>query len=44
MTNVNDALEALVEKYEDASDCADTPLERELWDEIVDDLKRVLRG
>lgn len=34
----------LIEKYEDAVDCADSPLERELWQEIVDDLKRVLRG
>lgn len=34
----------LIEKYEDAAACADSPLERELWQEIVDDLKRVLRG
>ena len=37
-------IEWLVEKYQDAVDCADSPLERELWQEIVDDLKRVLRG
>lgn len=34
----------LIEKYQDARDCADSLLERDLWGEIVEDLERVLRG
>ena len=40
---MNESIEVLIEKYQDAVDCADSPLEKELWTEILDDLMR-LRG
>lgn len=40
---VIDLLEALIEKYQDALDCADDYAEQNILSEIVDDLKRVLR-